>query len=194
LTVGTFFIDDLLPIGWDRDVFRWANRVAKPFSRKGPVASAPDSAGLDYSVIEYPAVQESLPWLATLHRLPELRERVSGALGEDVEASRHPTCAVNVNLISGAGGSYEMHRDTMPITGILFVNSCDGGDFIYGERDPELCSRLSPCRGAFVVGRFSEIWHGVAPLRGGYRISIPMGFRAANDDFDYRPEGFLPSA
>jgi hypothetical protein len=192
--IATFRVHDLLPTDWRLEVLTAAAHEATPFKRVGPTETAPDSAGLSYSVIEYPLVRRRLPWMVGLHT--HLADRAGEALGVALTPSRHPQCAINVNVIEGRGGAYEMHLDTMPYTGVLFIEKCAGGDFLHGSRDPDLCRRISPDAGLFVVGKLSEIWHGVAPITRGVRVSVPFGFEPHGTPrrAPYNPGGFIPSA
>ena len=84
---------------------------------------------------------------------------------------------ININYLEGAGSIYERHRDTNPVTGILFGNSLtkvDGGELVF-ETVPEF--RVRPRKGLFIIFDARDVIHYVSPLSAGvHRVSLPMNF------------------
>ena len=104
-------------------------------------------------------------------------------------ASQLIESGVNLNVLSGPGGRYELHYDSNPLTGLLFVTNHDeasGGQLQFKLNGQDL--NLDPRRGTFVTFDARRLPHAVTPLTGdSLRITAPMNFYIEGED--QRPAG-----
>jgi hypothetical protein len=139
---------------------------------RGPGSLEDEStAGLDYHVLDADAVQRNLPalWDAYLAFTP----KVSEILGREVVPSTGPM-AVNVNIVQGVGGRYELHTDSQPFTLLLFATELHlGGELVVQH---PTCGelRIVPKIGQAVLFDGSRLTNASAPYANLRRISIPM--------------------
>ena len=184
---------------------RWRDEYARHVQVKGrgPGSLEDDeTAGLDYHVIDRDGVIDKLPLLYA--RYCQFAPKISEVLGFDVVASADDG-AINVNIVQGSGGRYELHTDSQPWTLLLFA----GGEFDGGElvMQHPVCGELviRPYLGMGVLFDGSVLPHMVRPLQrttdqlhwvaDPMRISIPMVFvdRVVGDRRDPAMSDYLYS-
>lgn len=99
-------------------------------------------------------------------------------------ASQSIKSGVNVNILSGPGGRYELHYDSNPLTGLLFVTDHDevsGGQLQFKLDGHDLY--LNPRRGTFITFDARRLPHSVTPLTcESLRITAPMNFYVEGED------------
>ncbi len=154
-----------------RDV-RAALRHAKQIERSGPGPGSLTQEGLRYEVVIGSDVRDHAPSLwHWAHRTGAAL--VSELLMAPVEVYGDPDVAVNINRLQGAGEKYELHVDSVPITGLWCLTSHErGGELVLaGQAIPTV-------RGLFLAFRGDLLPHQVMPLVDDQpRITVPISFK-----------------
>jgi hypothetical protein len=182
--------ESLLSPGWVEKILTAAQSAGTPAVLTGGSATSLEPSGVDihYQLLDGVAVEQELPWLGELYRGP-LAALASKAAGRPMVASKSIESGINVNILSGPGGRYELHYDSNPLTGLLFVTDHDeasGGQLQFKLDGHNL--NLDPHCGTFIT--FDARWlpHAVTPLtRDSLRITAPMNFYIEGED--QRPAG-----
>jgi hypothetical protein len=167
----------------------------------GGEATSLEPAGSDipYRLLDGIGIENHLPWLDALYR-GDLADLASQVMGTAMVPSNSVRAGVNVNVLDGPGGRYELHVDSNPLTGLLFVTAHDdgsGGQLQFRLEAGDLL--VNPKPGTFITFDARRIPHAVTPLRtASTRISVPMNFyevegeatgsRSALDDYLYGSE------
>lgn len=171
-----------------------ARDVARPVKVSGVSATGlegPDTAGLDYRVLDGTAVKRELPGLHALSTDPELVGWLSDRSGAElVPRTSHATAGANINYVEGMGKRYEWHVDSVHWTLLVFVTTHgfeEGGalcmndvanvrgkpvDYAYMT-----ATRIQPRAGYGLLFRGSATPHAVEPLKKDVlRVTIPIEF------------------
>lgn len=135
-----------------------------------------------------------IPWLYEIYSTV-LVSLVSEMFGKRIYPANDLISSVNINCLRGVGSEYEVHVDSNPVTGLLFLSTLDqkmGGELVF-EKHPFSLS-INPVSGIFIAFDARQVPHRVAPLlQEVERISIPMNFYDSQDD-QIRPndlDGYL---
>lgn len=125
----------LLPADWAEQIHAAVIDAATPALLRGGTSTSLEPAGSDiaYRLLDGNAVREQLPWLDALYR-GELAAIASAAAGRPLVPALSVQAGVNVNVLDGPGGRYELHLDSNPLTGLLFVTAHDadgGGQLLF---------------------------------------------------------------
>jgi hypothetical protein len=182
----------VLPIGWVADIHSAVERVASPVVLRGGTSTSLEPPGSDipYRLVDGCAIREQLPWLDSIYR-GELADIASVASAKPMLPTESIRAGVNLNVLDGPGGRYELHVDSNPVTGLLFVTTHEpdaGGQLLFRLKDGD--HRIIPRSGTFITFDAREIPHAVTPLVGReMRITAPMNFYDENpsrrpDDLD----------
>jgi hypothetical protein len=181
----------MLPPGWNQELADAATALAKPAELRGGGPSSLEPAGtvIRYGLVDGETVEEALPWLARLYA--ELaHDLASRVYGQKMVTSDKTINGVNLNVLRGAGSRYELHVDTNPLTGLLFVTTHpteDGGQLEF-EIQPSSLS-YPPRSGMLLLFDATKAPHRVTPLRREVtRISVPMNFYT-EETLAHRPPG-----
>ena len=174
--------DALLPDGWVEDVMGVVRSNARHAELRGGVDSSLEPAGtvIEYDLVDGAAVRTRLQWLDALYR-GQFRTLASEVFGEELLVSDQVTNGVNVNVLTHRGSRYELHVDTNPLTGLLFITThhdSDGGKLVFhGEYDS---CHVSPVTGHLLLFDARRAPHEVERLlTDGVRISVPMNYFTA---------------
>jgi len=175
---------------------------ANHVKREGAGPGSLTEDGLEYHVLTGDWVEAEDPGLYEAYL--DLVPAVSQALGRKLVASEDVRSRLNINLLSGRGSTYELHTDSQPYTGILFVTEhALGGELLITQppRDPQQAPPLDgsysggaewhvrPQPGLMVLFDGQRYPHAVLPLRADeLRVTIPMVF-VDPDAGEVRPEG-----
>jgi hypothetical protein len=176
---------ELLPPGWADEILTTAQSASMPAILTGGSATSLEPGGVDihYQLLDGVTVERVLPWLGELYRGP-LASLASKAAGRPMVASQSTKSGVNVNILSGPGGRYELHYDSNPLTGLLFVTDHDevsGGQLQFKLDGHDL--HLNPRRGTFITFDARRLPHSVTPLTcESLRITAPMNFYVEGED------------
>jgi len=164
---------------------------------------------LNYKVIEGLKIKEYLPEIERLYA--DVNEIVSQTVGQILEPLKNTQVGVNINITS-PGGEYRWHYDRNKITGILYLNSVEGGETesypnyrLYLEKhrysrlqqwlDNLLQLKtmrrvfgkqilLKPRAGSLLLMRANKCLHSVRPVAGDRdRINVIMAYDAPDADF-----------
>ncbi len=164
---------------------------------------------LNYRVIDGLKIKKHLPEIQTLYR--NVNETVNSTVGENLAPLKNEQVGVNVN-ITPPGGEYRWHYDRNKITGILYLNSVEGGEtecspnyrLSFGKTKFSGLQRLSdkllqlnavrsvfgkqiliaPQQGTLVLMRADKCLHSVRPVLGNKdRINVILAFDAADAEF-----------
>jgi hypothetical protein len=142
----------------------------------------PVGSNIQYRLLDGLAIHRCLPWLDEIYRGPLLTV-ASAAAGRRLVPSASVRSGVNLNILDGPGGRYELHLDSNPLTGLLFVTPHDersGGQLLFRIDDSEL--RIDPVPGLFITFDARKLPHAVTPLTDPViRISAPMNYYTADD-------------
>lgn len=180
-------VSDVLPKTWEAQVKDLALERATHVERKGGGPGSLDESGLEYWVVSGDVILAELDWLWEFYETWGLNFTRAGHARNDLECAPDTSSAVNINMVTGVGGSYEWHVDPSPYTSILFANLVpESGELSFRPRE-DTTIRIQPSPGMFYTG-FSGMPHAVEQLRGRYtqRFSIPMLYV---DSSYSRPEG-----
>lgn len=176
----------VLPANWVEQITNTVDKYGKLVHLDGHSSTSrepEDTEGCDYIVVTGDNVYNSLRWFHDLYE-SKLVQLATETAGRSVKISSDLVSGININCIRGVGARYEWHVDSNPITGLLFVTTHhedDGGQLMLNV-DGEIKSIL-PISGTFLAFDFTEIPHGVAPLKKNItRISIPMNFYFADTE------------
>jgi 2OG-Fe(II) oxygenase superfamily len=168
---------------WVEQVKAVVAAEARDAELRGGVESSLEPAGtvIEYKLVDGNAVSSGLPWLDSLYR-GQFRTWASELFGEELLASDQTTNGVNVNVLTHEGSRYELHVDTNPLTGLLFVTTheeSDGGGLVFhGQYDS---CRCSPVSGHLLLFDARQAPHEVERLRtADIRISVPMNYFTAD--------------
>jgi 2OG-Fe(II) oxygenase superfamily len=192
---------EMLPANWDREVIDVALDLAQPAELRGGASSSlePEGTLIRYGLVDGEAVESALPWLGRLYG--EIAQDLAPRLTkQEIVTSDKPINGVNINVLRGVGSRYELHVDTNPLTGLLFVTTHpaeDGGQLVY-EIEPSPLS-YPPRTGVLLLFDATQAPHHVTPLlKDTTRISIPMNFFTPEalasrppdlDSYLYGPDG-----
>ena len=183
-TVGTADVIGQMPSTWAADIRSVVRDHVKAASLSGDDQSSrePSGSSIPYGIVDGRTVIAELPWLDALYRGP-WRRAASEFAGVDLDVARDPRGGVNLNSLNGAGSRYEMHVDTNPCTGLLFVTThdpTDGGDLVFSQDRADL--HIWPKAGTLLVFDARQVPHTVNPLLlDTHRISAPMNYFAKGD-------------
>jgi hypothetical protein len=169
----------LLPANWDREVIDAALDLAQPAELQGGTSSSlePEGTIIRYGLVDGEAVASALPWLERLYA--EIARDIAPRLTrQEIMTSGKAINGVNINVLRGVGSRYELHLDTNPLTGLLFVTTHpaeDGGQLVF-DIEPSPLS-YPPRTGVLLLFDATQAPHRVTPLlKDTTRISIPMNF------------------
>jgi hypothetical protein len=169
----------LLPPGWEAQISAAVNRFSTSAVLRGGTSTSLEVPGSDipYRLMDGSAIREHLPWLDDLYRT-HLVALATAAAGTPVVPSNSIKSGINLNVLDGPGGRYELHTDSNPLTGLLFVTSHqpdDGGQLMFTKDGQE--RTLTPRAGTFTTFDARTVPHKVTPLAiQTTRISAPMNF------------------
>jgi hypothetical protein len=177
---------------------RWADRLdlairehAQPSVLVGGAPTSLEDPGTEIhlELLDGVDVAQGLPWLRSLYEttILELARRASG---EDLIIDPSMASSVNVNVLPANGGGYELHVDSNPVTGLLFLSShtYEDGGILEMEIDQGHWFRIPPVAGTFLAFDARRVPHRVTASRTGRRISAPMNFYNRSQG-RVRPEG-----
>jgi hypothetical protein len=170
---------DILPANWQLQLFDVVNRRAvwRDLTSDTPTSLERPGAVIHYRLVTGDIVAEEARWLDDLYRTT-LVELATAFADEEMRTAEDLTCGININVLEQHGARYELHTDSNPLTGILFVTSHDqrdGGALRFDG--PEETIELHPQAGDFVLFHATSTPHFVTPLvRHVLRVSIPMNF------------------
>ncbi len=183
--------DELLPVDWVEQVKAVVTATARHAELRGGVESSLEPVGtvIEYKLVDGTAVSSRLPWLDSLYR-GRFRLWASELFGEELVPSDQITNGVNVNVLTDQGSRYELHVDTNPLTGLLFVTTHEesggGGLVFHGKYDNFRCS---PVAGHLLLFDARQAPHEVERLRtDDIRISVPMNYFTADALADRSPD------
>lgn len=141
------------------------------------------------TILDGDQIAERLPWLSLMYETVFLNaaKRLSQ---RQLYIATERQFGINANLLDGPGAHYETHRDSNPVTGLLFVNNLSstvGGDLVFETVHGDV--RLRPRKGIFIVFDARDTVHYVSPLQAPvYRLSLPMNFYESERE-QFRPAG-----
>jgi hypothetical protein len=178
-------VSGILPPRWEEEILAAVEIGAADALLQGGGMTSLESAGTDipYRLLDGIEVKQRLPWLVDLYRGP-LTALASRASGHAMVPSCSDRTGVNVNALDGPGGRYELHVDSNPVTGLLFVTGHDagsGGQLLFeADSGPIL---IDPEPGLFITFDARNLPHAVTPLTGRtVRVSVPMNFYSSDED------------
>lgn len=189
----------MTPIYFERDVQEylpadWTDKLAAlipladHIQRKGAGPGSLTDDGLEYHVVDGRKLNEHAPWLMDFYWEAGLKF-ARELLGVEVRCSDHLPSCVNLNVVKGRGGQYELHTDGEPYTALLFASTLDmdqGGALVL--KDELVDHYLYPHVGRFVIFDGSKVPHAVEQLHvDTTRLSIPLVY--LHPDSKGRPEG-----
>jgi hypothetical protein len=164
---------------------------------------------LNYKVIDGLKIKEHLPEIRRLYT--DVNQIVNQTAGQILEPLKNTQVGVNIN-ITLPGGEYRWHYDRNKITGILYLNSVEGGEtecypnyrlylekYRYSKPQQWLDSLLQlkimrrlfgeqillqPQAGSLVLMQANKCLHSVRPVLGDKeRINVIMAYDAPGADF-----------
>lgn len=164
---------------------------------------------LNYRVIDGLKIKKYLPEIQRLYC--DVNKTVNSAAGQNLAPLKNEQVGVNVN-ITPPGGEYRWHYDRNKLTGILYLNSVEGGEtecypnyrlFLGKSRFSKLQQwldellrlklmrnifgkqvLLKPRRGTLVLMRADKCLHSVRPVLGNQdRINVILSYDTADADF-----------
>lgn len=152
--------------------------------REGAGPGSLTDEGLRYSVVDGLQIEEHAPYLSQWIR-EVIPAYASALVGEALRVSPDVRTAINVNLVEGVGGMYELHTDPCPWSALIFCSgSHTGGEWEaapYGMGGDVTLS-VAPRAGSLLVFR-GDIPHAVRPLRlPERRVSIPVALYPQGTD------------
>jgi hypothetical protein len=191
--LGLFDVREALPGGWAQEllhVARDGHVVDLPGMDVGTGSSM--QRPLKYRVTTGAAIRDRLGWLWQLYSEP-FRHLASSIYGQTLDIARDIESAVNMNYMVGPRDSYEWHRDTNAVTGLLFVTShsvSGGGALVFDDQRVGLRTTLTPKAGWLAAFDARQILHTVEPLVSAHeeRVTVPMNYYAPGD-LQVRPDG-----
>lgn len=183
----------LLPAGWTEQILSAIERSSSPAVLRGGTSTSlePTGSDIEYRLLDGLTICDQLPWLDDLYRC-ELAQIASEVCGARMVPSDSIQSGVNLNVLDGPGGRYELHYDSNPLTGVLFVTGHTdqtGGQLLFRLAAGDLL--LNPRPGTFITFDARQLPHAVTPLTGpGMRISAPMNYYLAgritrSEDLDH---------
>ncbi|MFI6345666.1 2OG-Fe(II) oxygenase [Streptomyces sp. NPDC050560] len=177
-------VSALLPRDWRADVERCVERASVASALRGgePGSLEPPGTEIAYRLVDGEAVARELPWLRARYDDTFLR-LAEAASGRSLVVDSSPRSAVNVNVLPAHGGGYEWHRDTNPVTGVLFLSSHPegrGGALELTGRGGHVW-RVQPLEGYAVFFDARNSPHRVASATE-TRISAPMNFYVRGEE------------
>jgi hypothetical protein len=181
--------EGLVPGDWLEQIQSAVAQHAVSAVLTGGTSTSLEAAGTNiaYRLLDGIAIRAHLPWLDELYRGP-LVAIASRAAGRELIPTPSVQSGVNLNILDGPGGRYELHLDSNPLTGLLFVTVHDercGGQLLFQVGDSEV--RVNPRPGIFITFDARTLPHAVTPLHDvSVRISAPMNYYAVDEVF--RPE------
>jgi hypothetical protein len=149
----TFDVADLLPWHWQQDVA--AVTVAadcRDFPRT-PVLTreAPDVSFIPRGRVHADQVRQRLPWLRELYHGP-LLDLINNVWTELVTTAADDRYGVVLNVQRGSSMRFEVHVDSNPLSGLLFLTSHPrGGGELCIARDPAACGLAAIDRDCVVI-------------------------------------------
>ncbi len=170
---------EVFPPDWQLQLFDVINRRAvwTDLTSDTPTSLEDPGVVIRYRLVTGDVVAEEAAWLDSLYRTT-LVAFASALADEDMVPAEDLICGININVLEQAGARYELHTDSNPLTGILFVTSHDrrdGGALRF--EGPEETIELYPQAGDFVLFHATRTPHFVTPLmRHVLRVSVPMNF------------------
>lgn len=182
--------EEAFPVGWDKEILRAVKKHGKVVVLDGQSpTSIPGDAPSAITILDGDQIATLLPWLDFMYG-SHFRNIAQHLSHRTLYAANQRISGINANLLCGVGATYEKHRDSNPVTALLFANSLsdtDGGELIFEADSGDLCVR--PKKGLFLAFDARATVHYVAPLRREmYRVSLPMNFYESETD-QYRPDG-----
>jgi len=80
---------------------------------------------LNYKVIDGQKIREHFPEIQKLYE--DINKTVNKSVGQNLVPLKNTQVGVNINITS-PGGEYRWHYDRNEVTGILYLNSVEGGE------------------------------------------------------------------
>lgn len=165
---------------WDQAICAFADLHANHVLKRGRGPGSLEdeaTAGLDYSVVTGNAIVQALPWFYSWYAayVFDLWQSIAS---EPVSLYPDQDVSMNINIVAGIGGRYELHTDTS-LSALLYLTSLqeeDGGklELHLPDRTP---ITIRPQRGKLVLFDGTTVPHAVQPLRREVsRYSVPMAF------------------
>lgn len=174
-----FSFHHALPKDWDKQIIEAVQAHGQNTVLDGNSATSLEAPGtkIELRVVMGECVLHEIPWLFDLYQRDFL-SFASEAFDKDLIRCSSDDDAVNINSIKGTKSRYEWHRDTNPVTGLLFVETLAenaGGALVFKKHGESF--RIYPQRGMFYCFDAREVPHAVEPLRSDLtRTSVPMNF------------------
>lgn len=188
-------VDFHLPEYWDEQILTLSRASGRRVVQEEP-SSVTDTnkppVALRYYVVTGEVIASELTWLMEAYhgRWLELAEEVAG---EPVCVSDSLADAVNISRTEDCHDAMDWHRDSNPLTGLLYVTShpyregTSGGETRVDIGGIEMS--IHPERGVLLMYDASRTSHCSAPPgRGITRVSVPMNYYIQGRSYT-RPEG-----
>ncbi len=164
---------------------------------------------LNYGVIDGLKIKKYLPEIQRLYC--DVNQTVNSIAGQNLAPLKNTQVGINVN-ITPPGGEYRWHYDRNKLTGILYLNTVEGGEtecypnyrlslknYRYSRLQRLLDNTLQlktmrglfgkqvllkPRQGTFLLMRADKCLHSVRPVFGNKdRINVILAYDAADADF-----------
>lgn len=137
---------------------------------------------LPYRVVTGDRIQSEAPLLYELYWSPGLIEWIRALTNcSSLAPSSKVRSGLNINYLMNAGDCHPPHREALPYTALLFLNSLDGdcgGEFVIRSLSGALVS-IRPTLGQLLVMDGARCEHAVEPLRRDtLRLTMPMVYPA----------------
>lgn len=168
-----------LPVDWHEQIAAVVVKHARDTVLTGGSETSLEAPGTEIKVrvVQGSPIYSELSWLADLYEGAFLNI-ASCFFDTELFKCNSVDDAINVNCIEGGGSRYELHKDTNPVTGLLFVDTLlqeQGGALLFEKHGESF--RVQPRSGYFCCFDAREVPHTVEPLREETRRwSIPMNY------------------
>lgn len=165
-----------------KDFLGQFHRVSRPQGAAGPLD---DGEPYDYWILPREGVTRLFPELEGVYAtLPGVLGEITG---EHVIVSPHRDSAISVKVHIGSGGLHGAHRDTNPITALLYLTDCESGRTV-GKTLEGLPFECTPRAGRMLVMQGRRLWHrGEEVQPGDFKVCVPFNFYTPTDT--WRPAG-----
>lgn len=170
---------NLLPENWQHEIIDIATQFSELLVLNGQYATSLEvtSEDIDVFMVYGNIIHEKLPWLYNLYTMEILR-LANTSFNDEYEYSVSIPTSITLNSLRGKHARYELHVDSNPLTGLLFVTthlSGTGGELVF--YDGEEILTIYPKSGELLLFDAREVPHTVLPLNeDSTRISIPMNY------------------
>lgn len=168
-----------VPEDWASSVIDLINHagVDRVLNGSSSTSLAPEGTITRVRLLDGQVVSQALPWMQALYESTFVRW-AGDVSGECMQVADDARYGANVQQLPGGATGYELHVDSNPVTGVLFLEDIgheQGGQlrFHIGSARLDVC----PAKGRLLLFDGRAIPHEVLPVRGApRRTTVVMNF------------------